>query len=299
MKVIMDLRQLRFFTTLAETQNFRRAAARLNISQPPLTVAIRKLEEEIGTRLFERTNRGVLLTAAGHAALPLAREALALASRIQRAAHSGADGETGQIEVGFVGSAINELLPRIIPAFLRRYAGADLKLSEMTSADIYAAIGTRELDVGLIRLPVTPNPDIFVDVIEQDVLVAALPTGQLAPSPAPLHLSDLRNMPFIAHSRISVLHDISLLACFNAGFSPHIAQEAVQVQTILSLVQSGLGVALVPARSARFCPLGVQLRPLAKPVAIATGLVLHREARALAQNFAVIARTPSDSEILS
>src|SRR5207248_2309727 len=111
---IMELRQLRYFVALAETQNFHRAAERLNMAQPPLTVAIRKLEDELGARLFDRSVRGAALTPAGAAALDVARATLMQADRLREAVREGADGERGRLRVGFIGSATFELLPRII-----------------------------------------------------------------------------------------------------------------------------------------------------------------------------------------
>ena len=130
MKAIMELRQLRYFVMLAETGNFHRAAERLNMSQPPLTVAIRKLEEELGAALFIRSARGVALTAAGRASLEMARATLAQADRFREAAREGAAGERGRLRVGFVGSATFELLPRLIAEYRRRYPAVELVLEE-------------------------------------------------------------------------------------------------------------------------------------------------------------------------
>lgn len=281
----MDLRQLRFFVTLADTLNFHRAAARLNISQPPLSVAIRKLEDELETRLFERTSRGVTLTPAGVAALPPAREALAQAALVHEAARLGSRGQTGRLSMGFVGSAIAELLPRIIPPFREAYPLADLDLAEMTSADIADALEARDLDVGLVRLPILRRHRLDITTIEEDTLVLAHRIDDDLHMQAPVPLEALANRPFVIHSAVSILHSVTLLACGNAGFAPRIAQEAVQVQTILSLVQSGLGVALVPARMARFAPRAVRLTPLADPIRISTGIARRVDATPLACNF--------------
>ncbi|MGV7122395.1 LysR family transcriptional regulator [Sphingopyxis sp. 550A] len=284
----MNLRQLRFFVAVAETRNFHRAAERLNISQPPLTVAIRKLEEELGVRLFDRSRRGVELTAGGAAAVGAARETLAKAAEVAEAARLGASGQRGRLRVGFVGSAVSEILPRSIPEFRERFPHAELELVEMTSTDIAEAIMAKDLDVGLLRLPVLQQ-GLELRVIEEDVLVAALPVGLLPPPLRAIPLATLASHPFIIHSSVSILHSISLLACQSAGFAPKIAQQAVEVQTILSLVRSGLGVALVPARMARVLPAGVELRALQAPVPIATGVAWREDATPLAHNFVSIA----------
>ncbi|MGN6689671.1 MAG: LysR substrate-binding domain-containing protein [Sphingopyxis sp.] len=295
----MELRQLRFFVTLAETLNFHRAAERLNISQPPLSVAIRKLEEELGVRLFERTRRGVALTPSGAAALPAARDALTQAGLVTEAARLGSRGETGRLSVGFVGSVVGELLPQIIPPFRAAYPLAELELFEMTSWAIVEAIEARKLDVGLVRLPVMRRHRLDITTIEEDVLVLAHREDDAVMTRGPVALAAVADRPFVLHGPVSVLHSIALIACRNAGFSPRIAQEAVQVQTILSLVQSGLGVALVPARMARFAPKGVRLTPLADPIGISTGIACRPDAAPLARNFVEEARSNCDIDFLS
>lgn len=295
----MDLRQLRYFVTLAEALNFHRAAERLNISQPPLTVAIRKLEEELGAPLFVREARGVRLSEAGQAALPAARAALEQAALVLDAVRAGRHGERGAISVGFVGSAISVALPRIIPAFRARYPKVDLRLEEMTSVTIGAALAARQIDVGLVRLPLMQPGDLEIAPIERDELVVALLAQHPLARRRSIPLSALADEPLILHGPVSVLRSVAILACQQAGFSPRIAQDATQVQTILSLVQSGLGIALVPARMARIAPEGVRLLPLADPVAIEMGIATRADAEALARNFVAVARGVSDIQNVS
>ena len=295
----MDLRQLRYFTTLAETLNFHRAAERLNMSQPPLTVAIRKLEADLGAPLFERGMRGVRLTAAGKAALGPAREALAQARAVRDAVVQGAAGELGRLRIGFVGSAVSERLPRIISAYRSQFPRVELELQELASAQIVEAIEARELDAGLVRLPFMRRVALSLDVIENDELVVALRTDHALARRKTVALRELAEQPFIMHGPISVLHITTILACQKAGFAPHVAQEATQVQTILSLVQSGLGVGLVPARMARFTPEGVRLMPLVEPIAIEMGIAFRPDAEALVRNFVAVAHDASDTQTLS
>lgn len=291
----MDLRQLRYFIALAETGNFHRAAERLNMAQPPLSVAIRKLEEELGTPLFERESRGVRLTDAGRAALPTARAAIEQAALVREVVRRGALGESGSISVGFVGSAISAALPRIIPAFRARYPDVDLRLEEMTSASIAEALAARSLDVGLVRLPLMKPGDLAVSIIERDELVAALLADHPLARRRTLRIEDLAGEALVLHGPVSVLRSVVMLACQRAGFAPRIAQEATQVQTILSLVQSGLGIALVPAEMARIAPEGVRLLKLAEPLSIEMGVAMRRDADALVRNFVAVAREISDS----
>lgn len=292
----MDLRQLRYFVTLADTLNFHRAAERLHMSQPPLTVAIRKLEEGLGVKLFERGSRGVRLTDAGVAALRPARAVLEQAELVRDAAKSGRQGEAGHLSIGFVGSAISDALPRIIPVFRTLYPKVDLRLEEMTSASISTALDERQIDVGLVRLPMMQPSDLQLEVIERDVLVVALLADHPLAQQSSIHLADLKDEPLVLHGAISVLRAVVILACQDAGFTPHIAQDATQVQTILSLVQSGLGIALVPARMSRIAPAGVRLLPLAKPLQVAMGVATRMDADVLARNFASVAVRQFDSE---
>ncbi len=295
----MDLRQLRYFTVLAETLNFHRAAERLNISQPPLTVAIRKLEVELGAPLFERGTRGVRLTAAGKAALGPAREALAQAQLVREAVSQGGKGALGRLRIGFVGSAVGERLPRIISAYRQRFPRVELELRETTSAEIVEAVEARELDTGLVRLPIMRRVTLELEVIEDDQLVAAVPGDHPLARRRSIALGDLANQPFIIHGPVSVLHVTTILACQKAGFTPRIAQEATQVQTILSLVQAGLGVGMVPARMARLAPEGVRLMPLAEPIAIEMGIAYRPDAEPLVRNFVAVAHEQSDIQSLS
>ena len=285
----MDLRQLRYFSVLAETLNFHRAAERLNISQPPLTVAIRKLEDDLGVALFDRDARGARLTAAGQAALALAREALAAADQMRQAVRQGAAGLSGRLAVGFIGSAIGELLPRIVSPFRQAYPQVELSLEELNSVDIVRGIAARRLDVGLVRLPVMDSAPVRIDVIERDVLVAAMPRDDLLARRKVVPLAALSDRSFILYSPVSVLHATIRLECHRAGFTPLVTQEAVQVQTILSLVEAGLGVALIPARSARFAGAGVHIAALEQPIAITMGIARAQDASAAALNFAATA----------
>ncbi|AXB80301.1 LysR family transcriptional regulator [Novosphingobium sp. P6W] len=286
----MDLRQLRYFVAVAETGNFHRAAERLNMSQPPLTVAIRKLEEGLGTSLFERSPRGVTLTAAGRASLDFARATLAQAQSFRDAVRDGASGERGRLKVGFVGSATFELLPRIIPEYRRQFPAVELVLEEATSTEIVRDLELSVLDVGLVRLPLMEAAEVDTQVVDPDELYAALPAGHRLAARSKVDLADLSDEPFVLQSRVSVLHSITVAACQKAGYVPRVAQQATQLSAVLSLVRSDLGVALVPSRASLSVPHGVRLLPLAKRVPIETGVAVPRGGtNPLARRFAQIA----------
>lgn len=292
----MDLRQLQFFVTLAEARNFHRAARQLNISQPPLSVAIRKLEDELGARLFVRGARGVTLTDAGEAALGPARSALVQAANVRTAAREGMAGNRGRLSIGFVGSAIYSLIPRLIPQFRDCYPGVELVLEESTSVDIARRLRVGDLDIGLVRLPLLEAGGLTVHSIEIDELVVAAPKGRLLSRGSAIALATLASEPFILHTRISLLHALTVMACHAAGFTPRVAQEATQVHTILSLVQSGLGCALVPSKAAQQPPPGVELFRLEERVPIEAGVAISsNNFRPAARNFEQLARSVTDS----
>lgn len=263
----MDLRQLQQFVVLAETGNFHRAAERLHLAQPPLSISIRKLEAELGTPLFIRTTRGVRLTQAGEAALKDARRALFHADQARAAAMSAAHGERGALRVGFVGSATYALLPKLIPAFRQENPGIELILHESTSASILDRIERGQLDAGLVRFPILSSGPFSLLPLESDTFVAAVGASSPYASRTSIALKALANEPFIMHPSADVpnLQAVAMLMCQQAGFVPRIAQEAVQVQTIVSLVESGLGVALVPGVAARYTNRHVRFLRLSSP----------------------------------
>lgn len=260
----MEFRQLQQFIAVAETLNFRRAAERLHMAQPPLSVAIRKLEEEVGAQLFERQPRGVALTAAGVAALGLAHRCLADAAALRDAAQAAAGGERGLLRVGFVGSATYALMPRLLPAFRARYPDVELVLRESANLELLAMVETGEIDIGLVRYPTGSASALRFEIVERDVFCAVLPAGHVLAKKKRLTLAMLAREPFVdyASTRVPGLHAMVMLAFQQAGLAPQVSQEATQVQTVISLVQSGMGVALVPSVSARLAARDVVFRPV-------------------------------------
>lgn len=261
----MDLRRIRHFVVLAETLNFRRAAERLHMAQPPLSVSIQKLEAELGIPLFVRGNPGVSLTPGGRAVLAEARKLLFHGGQLGEAAKSALDGTGGMLRVGFVGTTTYGLLQRLVPAFRAEFPGVDLVLREATSVELVQQVEDRALDIGLIRTPILRATSATLYPLERDEFVAALPRGHALGSRGPLALSDLAHEAFIMYSPTGAagLHSAAMLACQAAGFVPRVTQEAVQVQTLLALVESGLGVALVPSVMQRYASENILYRPLA------------------------------------
>jgi DNA-binding transcriptional LysR family regulator len=258
---IVDLRHLRYFVAVAETLNVGRAAARLHISQPPLSRQIRALERELGVDLFVRGTRGVRLTAAGAALLPEARRLLRQADALAQGASQLAHGEAGIVRLGFISTAAYNVLPRVLPEFRKRRPGIRLQLVEGTSEVQLSALRDDELDAGLVIPPVHEAGVRYVRLLREP-LMAALPARRRWPARLPLER--LAGEPFILFPRQAGpgLYDLIEGLCARAGFTPRIEQEAVQMPTIVSLVAARLGVALVPSSLTHMRRSGVVYRPL-------------------------------------
>jgi DNA-binding transcriptional LysR family regulator len=261
----VNLQQMKQLVALAETLNFRRAAERLHMAQPPLSVSIRRLEEELGADLVVRERRGLRLTPAGEAVLAHARQITFHAEQVKRAAASASGGTSGRLRIAFVGSAAYSLFPRVLPVFRERFPRVELELRESTTTQMLRQVERGDVDLALVRYPVVEATTAVLRPVESDVLVAALPSNSPLAGKRTLRLRDLAAEPFVVYSATAAmnLRMQVVAACQAAGFTPQIVQEAVQVQTVLSLVGSGVGVALVPFRSRMQAPAGVELRKLA------------------------------------
>ncbi|MCA8336170.1 LysR substrate-binding domain-containing protein [Burkholderia multivorans] len=274
-----DLRQWRYFVTVADERHFGRAAERLSITQPPLSQAIRALEDALGVALFARTKRSVALTAVGAALLADVRRLLAAADALPPLARRLARGEAGSLALAFVSTADYGLLPSLLRAFGARYPQVRLQLAEATSDVQIDELVAGRIDAGLVIPPVPPRHAAGLSYLPvvREPLVVAMPAGASdAPEDAPVHLAEIAALPLVIFPRRLApgFYDI-ITGCYGAaGAIPRIGQEAIQMQTIVSLVSAGMGVALVPQSLRNLRRTGVVYRPLAgdAPV-VETGLV--------------------------
>ena len=262
----MELRHLRYFVTLAEELHFGRAAERLHIAQPPLSQQIRQLEAELGFELFHRTKRKVQLTEAGQVFLG---EVQQIMRQLQQAIQVGRQisrGEIGQLVVGFVSSAAYNILPIILRTFRSYVPGVSIELRELTTDQQLEWLREGRMDVGLLRPPVEENR-FSCETIFQESLMVALPEAHLLASQSNVCLTSLANEPFILFPRILApgLYDLIISLCQQAGFSPKVAQEAIQMQTIVSLVAAEMGVAIVPASLQNLQRIGVIYKTVLEP----------------------------------
>ncbi|WP_047864383.1 LysR family transcriptional regulator [Rubrobacter aplysinae] len=284
----MELRQLRYFVAVAEEMNFGRAARRLRISQPPLSMQIKALERELGVDLFARTTRSVSLTDAGRAFLPRAAEILRSVEESAEVARSAGAGLTGRLTVGFVSSATLSLLPPAVRLFRERFGGVELELKELTSGEQLDALYERGIGVGLARLPLEA-PGIRVEPLLEERLLVALPEGHPLERLDQVPMQEISDLPLVFFTRRLVpgLHEHILELYRSVGAYPQVVQEAIHLQTIVGLVASGVGLAILPDSARRVHREGVTYRPLdAEETGSWLGLAsLENEDSLLAENF--------------
>jgi DNA-binding transcriptional LysR family regulator len=260
-----ELWQLRYFIAVAERLHFGRAAEALHISQPPLSRAIRALEGRLGVALFARTRRRVELTAEGGRFLEEARRMIAQLERAVLELRGMARGEHGRLRVGFVSLADYGVLPGLLKSFKTARPRVALALREMLSPEQSFALAAGELDFGLLLPPVPESARLEYIVVQRERFVAALPSRHpLARGPGKLAVSDLAGEPLVMVPRDIApgLYDIVTGLVARAGISLNVAQEAIQMQTVVSLVSSGLGAAIVPESVANLGRRGVTYRYL-------------------------------------
>ncbi|GJH16365.1 LysR family transcriptional regulator [Caballeronia novacaledonica] len=259
----MELKHLRAFVALAEELHFGRAAQRLCIVQPALSMQIKALEEELDVRLFERDRHKVVLNATGRLFLPEARATLHQAGRAEQIARLSARGEIGTLRIAFVSSVLPKLLPALIREMHTRYPLITLELKDMPTPDQIAALRENQLDFGLIRLPVSVS-GLDIRVVLEEPFVVALPDDHALAMQTSIHPPDLRGFPaFVLARRYAPgFHDDMLVALKREGVDLNIAQELGEFSTMLALVSAGLGIGVIPAAAAMALPPKVVARPL-------------------------------------
>lgn len=263
----MELRHLRYFVAVAEHGGFSRAAAKLLVSQPPLSAQIRALEEELGAPLFKRMPRGVRLTPAGEAYLV---EARAILERVESAAQRVREAESARcatVRLALVPSSTLSLLPALIARIAADGLDVRLQVREMITSAQVTALGAGLLDVGIAR-PAGQAPDKFEHTAIDDPYCIALPPAHAAAAgSAPVALKAFARDAFVSFARFQdpAYFDRTLALCAAAGFSPELRHEAGQFSNVLAMVSCGLGVAIVPASVATVSPAPVAVRRLRGP----------------------------------
>lgn len=263
----MDTRQLRHFVAVAETLHFGRAAARLGMTQPPLSQSIRALERDLGAPLFERTRRSVALTPFGAQWLPYVRDALDSVGALGEIAERIRKGSSGRLELSFVSTADYSILPTLVSRFRQLYPDVELSLTEATSDMQIAALMEGNGQVGII-IPQgeAPLPQSFAyRKLVSEPLIAAVPEswlveGRLRTVEGRLPPDAVISSPLVVFPRQAAPSFYDLVTGYYAacGGTAHVVQNAIQMQTIISLVSAGMGIALVPASLRHLARSGVR-----------------------------------------
>jgi len=255
----MELRHLRYFVTVAEELHFGRAARRLNLSQPPLSRQVQRLEAELGVTLFDRDRHRVALTRAGALLLPEARRTLQRADGVARVADRIRSGDAGRLRIGYVHSALYGTVPPLLRRFRAQVPGVQLAIRELVTSELVAAVDEDRLDVAFVRPPVGGD-GLAARVVDEEPLVAVLPDDHDLAERPEIELSELAGEPFVLFPRPlgEGLWDMIVQACVATGFTPRIVQESPQIHTIVGLVAAGVGVTLVPSSVRRLALPGVR-----------------------------------------
>lgn len=261
---MFSLARLSCFIAVAEELHFGRAAERLHMTQPPLSRQIQQLEAELGVQLIDRTTRTVTLTPAGVAFLPDARRILQLAEGAAQTVRRVPAGDLGTVVIGFTAASAHAVLPPLLEATRQQLPDVKLDLREMVTAAQIEGLMTGELDLGVARPPLK-RPGLVSRPLLHEQLIAALPTGHpLTALERQLTLNDLDDQDVIMYSPVQARYFNELLiSTFTiAGATPRYVQTVTQVHTMLVLVRSGIGIALVPASAATLHPEGVEFRTI-------------------------------------
>jgi LysR family transcriptional regulator, hydrogen peroxide-inducible genes activator len=241
----MEFHQLRYVCAIADTGNFSRAAERCQITQPSLSQQVLKLEEELGTKLFDRLGRSIRLTEAGRAFIPRARTIL---EQMEAARSSAADQNTdlrGSVAVGVIPTVAPYLIPSYAARFAKKYPDAKLRIVEDTTSVLVESLRDLSIDVAILALPLR-HKELELFPIRTEPLFAALSTHHPRASAKSLALKDLRGESFVMLRDGHCFRDLSIDTCTRARITPHIAFESGQFSSLLGMVAAGIGVSLVP-----------------------------------------------------
>jgi LysR family hydrogen peroxide-inducible transcriptional activator len=244
----MDLYQLEYFLEAARQRNFTRAAGRLHLAQAALSEQMRKLEEELGAQLFHRSRRETTLTAAGEVLREYAERLLRLSREAKEAVSDLVQLRAGRLSLGAIPSASACLLPPAIAAFRKAYAAVELGLLEGTSAEVAEWVETGRVEFGMVQWPVARGSFKVTEVLTEPFVVVVGSSHRLAKA-GRVALKDLAQEGFVLYKGRA--REVVLSACRSAGFEPRVACESGELETVRSLVEAGLGIAVLPHLAVR------------------------------------------------
>lgn len=266
------LRHLTLFLAVAEERHFGRAAARLGMSQPPLSEQIQVLEQALKTRLFDRSRRSVQLTPAGAAILPAVRKFVEQMGRVELAVREAVAGRSGLLTIGAIQSAMVYPLPNVIRELQAYLPDVTISVVEIDSGEAVAALEVGDIDVAFARLEGDLGALVSTQPLVKDRICVALPQGHPLAGARPVPLAALGDQEFVMCPRAitPTYYDRLMAACSMHGFSPRILHEARSVTSQIALVGCGQGIALVPSQVEPPADGTVVLQPLKERVEIVT-----------------------------
>jgi LysR family hydrogen peroxide-inducible transcriptional activator len=241
----MEMHQLRYFAAVARTGNFSRAARECRVAQPSLSQQILKLEEEVGERLFDRTQRRAFLTPAGSLFLPHALSILEAAERGRQEIREMCGQVRGKILLGALPTIAPYFLPDIIRSFREKHPGVELIIHEETTQQLLRNLEEKELDLALIS-DAPPNPRIEIQQLFTEELLLCLPTSHPLVRQEKVFADDLQQEKFIFMQDGHCLGTQAQQFCESKGFQPEISCRSAQIGTVLAMVKAGLGISLIP-----------------------------------------------------
>lgn len=266
------IRQLWMFLAVAEEQHFGRAAARLGMSQPPLTEQIKVLEQSLKLRLFERSRQGTRLSPAGAAILPAIRQFAAQVEQLERVVREVAEGQSGVLHIGAITSAMLETVPPVLSHLRQAHPRLTVFVREIDSVQAVPALEAGELDLAFVRLDGEIGSGIATLPLTEDRLAVALPLGHRLAEESSISMQSLAAEQLVMSARqvSPVYFDMLTAVCRAHGFAPRVLHEVRSVASQIAYVSCGQGVALVPASMHKLAPDNVIIRPLTETVMVVT-----------------------------
>jgi DNA-binding transcriptional LysR family regulator len=266
----MELRQIRSFLSVAETLHFGRTAELIHLSQPALSLQIRALEEEVGARLLERNRRKTTLTAAG---LTFRDDCAGVVSQLDQAirrARLAADGKLGLLRIGFISTAGNEIVPSLVRRFRESSPEVVFSLRNILTTDQIQMLSAGSLDIGFLRLPIGEHPELEVVEVHREPFVVVTPLSHKLAKRKRVALHELSGQDFVMYERSYApgFHDLIFGMLRDAGVIPNVCQTAGQMPTLISLVDSGMGISILPASAVKHSGASVAACEIAGQIAM-------------------------------
>lgn len=245
----MELQQLRYVIAISRTGNFSRAAEQCHVSQPSLSQQVQKLEDELGERLFDRMTRAVKLTSAGELFVQRAARILAEVEVAQREMRDASSLLRGTLNLGVLPTIAPYLLPRVLPAFADTFPGLEVIVHEETTERLLKMLGTCDIDLAIASGPIADPQCELVELFREELMLVLPPAHPLVKKRF-ISINDVEGERFIVMKEGHCLGDQVLHFCQRREMQPHVSCRSAQIETILALVESGLGLSLIPQMAA-------------------------------------------------